>query len=269
MDFATIGGVVLAFGSLIVGFIMDGGSISALFKLNALILILGGTLGATLASATVRDFLSFGKYIRKALFHRAADPLDVIARLVDLATVARREGILALEERIEQFDDEFLKNGVQLVVDGVDPELVKAMLETELGYIEERHHAAARLFEVAGGYAPTMGIIGTVMGLVHVLGNLQNVDELGPQIATAFTATLYGVVTANVIWIPIANKLKRRNAEEMLLREIMIEGVLSIQAGENPKILDRKLKAFLAPGMRERKAPREVGEGSVETAEFS
>ncbi|MBX5435934.1 MAG: flagellar motor protein [Alicyclobacillaceae bacterium] len=269
MDFATVGGVLLAFASLIIGFTMDGGDVAALIKLNSLILILGGTLGATLASSTLRDFRSFGRYIGKTVFHKLPDPLDMIERLVELSTVARREGILALEERIELFDDEFLRNGIQLVVDGVDPELVRSMLETELGYIEERHRAAAKLFEVAGGYAPTMGIIGTVMGLVHVLGNLQKVDELGPQIATAFTATLYGVVTANVIWIPIANKLKRRNAEEVLLREMMIQGILSIQAGENPKILERKLKGFLAPAMRERKVPQGVNEGRAETAQYS
>jgi chemotaxis protein MotA len=146
------------------------------------------------------------------------------------------------------------------------------MMETELSYIEDRHEAAAHIFEVAGGFAPTMGIIGTVMGLVHVLSNLSDVQTLGPEIATAFTATLYGVASANVLWLPIANKLKRRNQEEVLLREIMLEGVLSIQAGENPNILGQKLKAFLAPSTRSRNSAAgarkdKAGEPSVETAQ--
>lgn len=268
MDFATVGGIILAIGSLILGFTMDGGSIAALIQVNAIILILGGTLGATMTSVGMREFLSIGRYFQKALFTKRHDPLATIDQLVELATVARREGILALEERVEAFEEPFLKNGIQFVVDGVDPELVKNMLETELAYLESRHEAGAKVFEAAGGFAPTMGIIGTVMGLVHVLGNLKNVDQLGPQIATAFTATLYGVASANVLWLPIAAKLKRRSADEVLRLEILIEGILSIQAGENPKILGQKLRAFLAPSARERKSLSEAGEAvNVETAQ--
>jgi len=138
-------------------------------------------------------------------------------------------------------------------------------METELSYVEQRHEAGAKMFESAGGFAPTMGIIGTVMGLIHVLGNLSSVATLGPQIATAFTATLYGVASANVLWLPIANKLKERNASEMLLREIMLEGVLSIQAGENPTILGQKLRAFLAPAARTAKG--KTGAQNAEAAE--
>lgn len=269
MDIATLAGFAMAVGSLILGFTMDGGNLGALFQPTALIIIFGGTLGATMITVSLRQFLALGKYLKVSMFHKPVDPLDVIDQLVELATVARREGILALDERLETFQDDYLRSGLQFIVDGVDPELVKSMMETELSYIEDRHEAAAGIFETAGGFAPTMGIIGTVMGLVHVLGNLKDVQTLGPEIATAFTATLYGVASANVLWLPIANKLKRRNSEEVLLREMMLEGVLSIQAGENPNILSQKLRAFLAPGTRTRRSATagKAGEASVETAQ--
>lgn len=245
---------------------LDGGSIMSLVQVNAAILIFGGTLGATMTSVSLNQFVGMFKYLRIALFGKSEDPLLAIETLVELASVARREGILALEEQMTGFSDPFLQSGIQLVVDGVDPELVKSMLETEIMFIEERHESAAGVFETAGGYAPTMGIIGTVMGLVHVLGNLKDVNALGPQIATAFTATLYGVASANIFWLPIGNKLKKRNKAEMLLREIMVEGILSIQAGENPKILDQKLKTFLAPSARKASSKNpEMREANFET----
>jgi len=265
VDIATLGGILLAVISLVGAFVLDGGTLMALVQPTAAIIVFGGTIGATIASVTLRQFLNFGKYLKIAFLHKPLDALDTIEQLVDLATVARREGILALEERIEQFSDTFLQSGVRLVVDGIDPELVKNMLETELSFIEGRHETGAKLFEAAAGFAPTMGIIGTVMGLVHVLGNLKDVSSLGPQIATAFTATLYGVMSANVFWMPIANKLKARNGEEILLREIIMEGILSIQAGENPNILGQKLRAYLAPSERERKSVQ-AGDVNVETA---
>lgn len=268
MDFATIGGIVVAVGSLVLGFILDGGTVGSLIQINAAILILGGTIGATLTTVSIKDFAKIITYLKIAFMGKVPSALDVIDQLVELATIARREGILALEEQLESFTDPFLKSGIQLVVDGVDPELVKNMLETELTFVDERHEAAAGMFDAAGGFAPTMGIIGTVMGLVRVLGNLKNVSTLGPEIATAFIATLYGVGSANIFWLPIATKLKKRHSEESLVREVMIEGVLSIQAGENPKILGQKLKAFLAPGDRERKAQKqEEREPVVETNE--
>jgi chemotaxis protein MotA len=267
VDFATMLGIVLALVSLIVGFTSDGGAVMALVQPTALIIVIGGTLGATLTSIKLKEFTNIIRYLRIAFTSKSTPPLEIIDQLVQLATVARREGILALEERISDFTDPFMKSGVQFVVDGVDPELVKNMLETELSYIEERHDKAANIFDMAGGFAPTMGIIGTVMGLIHVLGDLSDVNKLGPQIATAFTATLYGVASANIFWIPVASKLKRRSADERLVGEIVMEGILSIQAGENPKILGQKLRTFLPPSERDRKATTEkVGELNAETA---
>jgi chemotaxis protein MotA len=263
VDFATIAGLVIAVTSLILGFVLDNGVLTALVRPTSAILVFGGTIGATLITVPLRQFLKIGTYLKIAMFAKQPNHLEMIEQLVQLATIARREGILALEERMEDFDDPFLKNGIQLIVDGIDPELVKSMLETELSYVEERHVSAAKLFEAAGGFAPTMGIIGTVMGLVHVLGDLKDVGSLGPEIASAFTATLYGVASANVFWLPIAAKLRARNAEEILFREIIIEGVLSIQAGENPNILGQKLKAFLPPSHRVAKSKGKAGEVGV------
>lgn len=266
MDLATVGGVVMAVVALLLGFTLDGGNATALLNLAAFVLVFGGTLGATLASVSFLQFVKAFKALRVAMVHHSPEALTVVEGLVTLAVVARREGLLALEERLEGMDDDFLRRGIQWVVDGVDPELVRGMMETELSYIEERHQKVAHVFEAAGGFAPTMGIIGTVMGLVHVLGNLSDVNRLGPQIATAFTATLYGVASANVLWLPLANKLKSVNEQEMLLREVTMEGVLSIQAGENPNILGEKLRTFLAPVDRQRKSEFEAGEVSAQTA---
>lgn len=267
MDFATLGGVGLALVGLIVGFTLDGGSVMALVDPTAALIVFGGSIGVTLTSTTLKNFLGIGKYLKIAFMGKAPDALEMIGQLTQLAQIARREGILALEERLSEYPNPFLQSGITLVVDGVDPELVKSMMQTEISFVEERHESAIQIFEHAGGFAPTMGIIGTVMGLIHVLGSLQDVTKLGPEIATAFTATLYGVASANVFWLPIANKLKKRNAEEMLLLEILMEGVLSIQAGENPNILSQKLRAFLAPNARNRSSSEEAGGVNAQTAQ--
>lgn len=264
MDITTVIGLVLGLGGLLGGFVGEGGEIGALLSLTAAMIVFLGTFGAVVVATPMEQLKELPKVLKIAFTYKAKDPMETINELVGLATTARREGILALEEKIETYDDEFFKNGIRLVVDGVDPDLVRSILETELSFIEARHEKGTQPFEQAGGFAPTMGIIGTVMGLVHVLGNLANVDTLGPQIATAFIATLYGVASANVIYLPIATKLKNRTKQEVLIRELMIEGILSIQAGENPNILGQKLKAFLAPKLRDPKA--EVGEANVETA---
>lgn len=252
MDLTTIVGLVLGIASLLTAFVMEGGSPAALFGLSAGIIVFGGTIGAVVISTPSSQLRSVVALLRLAFTGKDNDPLARIEVLVELATVARREGILSLEERIESYEDEFLRNGARLVIDGVDPELARSIMETELSFIESRHEVGAGIFEAAGGFSPTMGIIGTVMGLIHVLGNLSDVAKLGPLIATAFIATLYGVGSANLIWLPIANKLKARSGQEMLLLEITLEGILSIQAGENPTILGQKLRVFLAPTAREK-----------------
>ncbi len=269
MDLTTVIGLVMGFGMMLGAFMLEGGSPIALLGLSAAMIVFGGTFGALFISFSGKQMKSMLTLFRMAFQKKDQDPLGVINQLVELATVARREGILALEDKIENYTDEFFKNGVRLVVDGVDPDLVRSIMETELAFIQSRHESGVAIFEAAGGYAPTMGIIGTVMGLVHVLSNLSDVAKLGPLIATAFVATLYGVSTANLIWLPIGNKLKTQSKSEMLVKELILEGVLSIQAGENPNILAQKLKVFLAPGDRERKVESrgaEVGSAEAEAA---
>ncbi|GIM45357.1 motility protein A [Collibacillus ludicampi] len=264
MDITTLVGLIVGVATLVLGFTLEGGQIQSLFQLTAALIVFGGTIGAVVAGLPLEQLKEVPKIIAIAFTQRKKDPLTVIEDMVQLAMIARREGILALEEKIESYDDEFFKNGIRYVVDGTEPDLVRSILETELSYLEARHAQGIAVFEAAGGFAPTMGIIGTVMGLVQVLGSLSNVGELGPKIALAFIATLYGVASANVIYLPIANKLRVRSKEEVLIRELMIEGILSIQAGENPMILEQKLKAFLSPRMREAKP--EVKQADVETA---
>ncbi|MDI3257876.1 MAG: flagellar motor protein [Kyrpidia sp.] len=251
MDFASVLGMVFGIGALVVAFIAEGGEIQALFQWTAALIVFGGTFAATLVGLSRDQILAVPKLLKVAFLGKTQNPHRLINDLVELAGTARKEGLLALEDRIEQFEDPFLKQGIQLIVDGVDPELVRTMLETDVQFLEHRHRQGAAVFEAAGGYAPTMGIIGTVMGLVHVLSNLSDVQSLGPLIATAFIATLYGVASANLIYFPIAAKLKLRSQEEIMIRELIIEGVLSIQAGENPNLLGQKLKAFLPPRWRD------------------
>jgi len=170
--------------------------------------------------------------------------------LVTFAERARREGLLSLEDQSKDIDDDFLKKGIQLAIDGTDPELVREIMQTGIAFLGTRHHHGANLFATMGGFAPTLGVIGTVAGLVHMLANLSDPGSMGPSIAAAFIATLYGVSSANLLFLPLANKLKHVSSEEVLVREIMTEGILSIQAGDNPRIVEEKLKAFLAPKAR-------------------
>lgn len=261
MDRTTVTGLLLGLGALLLGFAAEGGHLAALLSPTAALIVFGGTFGAVVLSTPGEQLRQIPKALKIAFKPQTLDANETIDELVELSMVARREGVLALEDRVETNEDEFLRNGLRLVVDGVDSDLVRSILETELSFLEDRHEKAAQPFEAAGGYAPTMGIIGTVMGLVHVLGGLSNVDTLGPQIATAFIATLYGVASANVLYLPLAAKLKRRSKDEVIVRELMIEGVLSIQAGENPNILRHKLRAFLAP---ERRSAAAAGAGDTD-----
>jgi len=261
MDKTTILGLLIGVGALLLGFYEEGGSIGALWNPVAFLIVFGGTFGAVIVATPSEQLKRIPQVLKIAFGYQPRDPQEVIEDLVELATLARREGILVLDEMTEKYDDDFFRNGLRLVVDGVDSKLARTMLETELDYIEQRHKKGIQPFEQAGGFAPTMGIIGTVMGLVHVLGSLDNVEGLGPLIASAFIATLYGVASANVIYLPIATKLKNRNEQEMLIRELMIEGILSLQAGENPYILRQKLRGFLAPSVRQSRL--EAGDADV------
>ncbi|HEY3375496.1 MAG TPA: flagellar motor protein [Candidatus Aquicultor sp.] len=251
MDLATIIGILLALGSLLVSVLLEQGNLIALVNVPAAVIIIGGTFGATMVCFPISAVKLLPKWFLIAIKERKSDTHQMIHKIVELAETARREGILKLENMVEDLEDEFLREGITLVIDGTDYEITKTILRTELELMQERHRLGAKFFEAAGGFAPTMGIIGTVMGLVNVLGNLSDTASLGGSIATAFIATLYGISTANIFWLPLASKLKARSESEVFVREIIIEGVLAIQAGESPRIIEDRLKSFLPPQERE------------------
>jgi chemotaxis protein MotA len=252
MKAATLIGIVLAILGLLGGSVMEGTSPMAFFNLPAIIVVIGGTLGVSMASSGMEGMRLIPVLYKKA-FAGAGDT-DVpgrVATMVGFAERARREGLLALEDQVAEVDDAFLQKGMQLVVDGSDPELVREILEAEIEGMTMRHRAAVAVFEKAGGFAPTMGIIGTVMGLVHVLQNLSAPQTLGPSISGAFIATLIGVASANVVYLPVANRLKALSSAEAEERAMVLEGILSIQAGDNPRVVTEKLLSFVAPVDRE------------------
>jgi chemotaxis protein MotA len=250
MKAATGIGIAVAAVGILLAAMMDGTSPAAFINIPALILIMSGTAGATMASVGMDGMKRVPKLYKLVM---SAEPPDVQGRvqlLVSLAEQARREGLLALDAKVSEIDDEFTKKGLQLVVDGSDPELVRDVLEAEIDGMAARHAAGASPFEKAGGFAPTIGIIGTVMGLVHVLQNLAAPSTLGPSISSAFIATLMGVGSANVIFLPVANRLKAISAEEIELRTLTLEGILSVQAGDNPRVVADKLMSFMPPAER-------------------
>ncbi|MGQ9674396.1 MAG: flagellar motor protein [Chloroflexota bacterium] len=263
MDISTLLGIVIGFGALVGSLLIEGGQLQSLYNLPAMMIVFGGTFGAAFISFPKEHVLNLPKLIKQAFFGKATmDELATIALMTRLAEKARREGLLSLEEETEGIDDGFLKRGTQLIVDGADPDMVRGVLQVDLLQMQHRHEASYGVLEAMGGYSPTMGIIGTVMGLVRVLGELSDPSSLGPAIAVAFIATFYGVASANLLWLPLASKLKRKSDAESTIRELMLEGLLSIQAGENPRIVQEKLLGFLAPYRRTDAGRRAEGEAA-------
>lgn len=256
MDLATLLGITLGTG-LLLGAIIIGGAVDVFFSPAGMMIVLGGTLAATFVNFPVKQVLGVFPLLKVAFSRKRYDGVEIIGTLVDFAESSRREGLLALEEKAQNLDEEFLKKGIQLVVDGTDAELVRSILEIELAFLEERHRAGQRIFEQMGALAPAFGMIGTLIGLIQMLDELDDPDQIGSGMAVALLTTLYGAVIANLIFIPIAGKLRVKSAEEILLKEVMIEGILSIQAGENPRIVEEKLKAFLSPEERAYEGPIE------------
>jgi chemotaxis protein MotA len=250
MKAATAIGIVAAAAGILLSAMMEGTSPASFINLPALIIIMAGTGGATMASVGMSGFKRVPS-LYKLVF--SAEPPDLNGRvelMVSLAEQARREGLLALDGQVGEIDDDFTRKGLQLVVDGIDPDLVRDILEAEIDGMMARHAAGAAPFEKAGGFAPTMGIIGTVMGLVHVLQNLAAPSTLGPAISSAFIATLMGVGAANVIFLPVASRLKALSTEEVELRTLTLDGILAVQAGDNPRVVADKLISYVAPTER-------------------
>jgi len=255
LDLSTIIGFILALVSIVGTTIMEKGSVLALLNPSAALIVFGGTTAALLVSFPIKRIKDIPKLTQQACVEEQINMEEMIAQLTNFAEKARREGLLALENDIQNSDNQFLKKGLQLIVDGTDPELIKSILETELVFMEREMEEKIAVFEAGGGYSPTLGIIGTVMGLVAVLNSLSDPSGLGHSIATAFIATLYGVASANLFWLPVGTKLRIKGKKEILLYEMILEGVLSIQAGNNPRILAEKMKSFLiADKKREVKA---------------
>lgn len=262
MDLASVIGIVLALGAIFGSMIMEGGNPASLLHPGPMMLVFGGSIGVTMIGYTMKDVTGLAKVVLKAFMPGPPpETSETIAQMVSFADKARRDGLLALEEEAKNIEDPFLKRGIQMAIDGTDPEVVREVLETEVAAIKERHKVGAKFFGDMGAFAPTMGIIGTVLGLVHMLENLSDPSSMGPLIAAAFVATLWGVMSANVFFLPISNKLKRTSSEEIAFKELVLEGVLSIQAGSNPRAVAEKLKSFLPPKERE-----EIGESERKSA---
>lgn len=248
MDLTIIIGILAGLAAMIGGFLWEGGHFSGLMQGTAALIVFGGTFAAVMVSFPASRLRTIPQALRIAFGRQDRSPQDLIGDIVNMATVARREGVLSLERISSEHPDPFLREGIQMVVDGTDADMVRQILELEINAAEQKHEGYAKIFESAGGYAPTMGIIGTVMGLIHVLGSLQEPTQLGPSIAVAFTATLYGVASANIIFLPIASKIKARGEEEILNMELLMEGIMAVQNGEHPLIVRKKLTSYLPEG---------------------
>jgi chemotaxis protein MotA len=260
------GGLFIALGAT-----LEGSNVMAVLNMPAMLIVFGGTLGAAMGGSDFQAIKNIPVMFKKAFMPEPYDLNTRVQELVGYAEKARRDGLLALDDQIGEIEDPFTRKGLQLVVDGTDPDLVAEVLEAENAAMRKRHAASVQPWDKAGGYAPTMGIIGTVFGLVHVLGNLSQPETLGPMISAAFIATLLGVASANVVYLPVASRLKGLSAEEIHFREMTIEGILSIQAGENPRVVAEKLLAYVPPSQRpdevNAKGNGEAGEAGAAGAE--
>ena len=244
-------GLAVVFGGLFMGATMEGAPVFAVLNPSAMMIVLGGTLGVTIMGTSFDRIKAIPVLYKKAFMAEALDLRARVAELVGFAEKARRDGLLALDDELGTVEDDFMRRGMQLVVDGTDPDMVAEVLDSEVESMGRRHSAGAQPFEKAGGFAPTMGIIGTVFGLVHVLENLDEPATLGPAISAAFIATLLGVGIANVVFLPSANRLKQLSNAEREFRMLTIEGILGIQSGDNPRVLSDKLLTFVPPTERE------------------
>ena len=262
----TIVGVLVALISIVVSTVMDGNSFGALIGPSSLVLVVVGTLGTTMAGYQQTDLGRVGKAYAKALTGKVGSSVGLVQVLVECSEVARREGVLALEPKLEEVEDPFLKTGLQQVVDGMDADAVREVMEIEMNSLDERHQSMIGFFKTMAGYAPTMGMIGTVIGLINMLGNLSDPAQLGLGLSVALLTTLYGVIFANLVFMPASAKLKRLHEIEMSSMDLVVDGVLSIQAGAGPRVLAERLQAYLPPAEREQISTGRSSEGAADEA---
>ena len=246
IDKLTLFGLLLAAGAILGGQLLEGGSLGSLAQLTAFLIVIGGTAAAVMVQSPLPVFMQGLRMARWVVVPPAAGADAAIVQITGWAADARRDGLLALENHVPGVADPFMRNGLQMLVDGFEPERIREALEVETMAWEERHRAAAKVWEAAGGYAPTIGILGAVLGLIHVMENLSDPAKLGGGIAVAFVATVYGVGSANLLFLPIANKLKALIAREVRRREIVADGLLGVAHGENPKVIEGRLAGYLA-----------------------
>ncbi len=249
MDIATLIGLVLG-AALVLMAILLGGDLMAYVNIPSVLIVIGGGFAATMASTPLKKFHQMPNVLKKTLFSKTTDTLTLIRQIVELAEVARRDGILALEGMVEDMDDDFLVSGIQMAVDGTDPEIIQTIMETELENLLERHEVGKSMFDSLGRYAPAFGMIGTLIGLVAMLSNMDDPSKIGAGMAAALLTTLYGALLANILFLPLADKLAIRSAEEALAKTIVIQGVMTIQSGDNPRAVESKLMTFLPPAER-------------------
>lgn len=245
VDLVSIAGLLLAAVAIVGGQILEGGHVGSLIQLTAFLIVIGGTMGAVMLQSSLPVFLNGMRLLKWVFVPPQVNPAALIEEILGWSHIARKGGLLALETQIEGISDPFKRKGLQMLVDGAEPDKIREALEVEINTYEEHQRQAAKVWESAGGYAPTIGILGAVMGLIHVMENLSDPSKLGGGIAVAFVATIYGVGSANLLFLPVANKLKALIAHQVAMREMLIEGLGSIANGENPRIIETKLQGYI------------------------
>ncbi|MBK7405770.1 MAG: motility protein A [Phycisphaerales bacterium] len=250
MDIGTIIGLVVAIGAIAAGIVIGGGNPAALIDPASILVVFGGATGATVLSFPLARVLKIHKVFLKAVFAKQIDAGEVITDLVKYAEIARREGILALENHVEDMKDPFIVRGVKMAVDGTDPEFIQQILDTELDALQDRHAQGKQVLDTIGKYAPAFGMIGTLLGLIFMLSNMDDPSKIGPGMAVALITTLYGAMISNMVTGPIADRLAARDGEEVLIKTIIAAGVMSIQSGDNPRVVESKLLTYLPPSQR-------------------
>ncbi|MFH1514315.1 MAG: flagellar motor protein [bacterium] len=261
MDLASIIGIVLGFGFLLYGMMSGGGAEQLMLFWNApsLMIVLGGCVAAVMVNYPLANVINTAKIVKHVFKNRDGDSTQMIGTMVSFAEKARREGLLALEEEANKLDDPLMKKGIQLVIDGTEPEQVRNILEIELSFLEERHRLGKQIFDALAAYAPAFGMIGTLIGLIQMLANLDDPSTIGGSMAIALITTLYGAIFANLLFLPMAGKLSVKSDDEMLFLHVMVEGIVSIQNGENPRMVQEKLASFFAPDKRARTGAKAEG----------
>jgi chemotaxis protein MotA len=245
MDIASIGGIIVAILGILAGMMIEGGSISQITQPTAALIVIGGTMGAVMLQFPLKIFLAALQHMAKIFFSGASTGEAVLRQLVQFANKARKSGIVSLDQDLATISDPFFKQSLMLAIDGTEPNEVRKIMQLELDNKTEMEEKIPQVFEAAGGYSPTVGIIGAVLGLIQVMQHLDNITEVGRGIAVAFVATIYGVALANLVFLPIAGKLKIRHREEQMVKEMILEGVVSILEGMNPRMMETKLRTFL------------------------